>query len=222
MAFFERHGAQGMAALELLVAEAREAGLLVLNDAKRGDIDSTCAAYADAWLSDASALAGDAMTANAYGGLGALSPIIDAARTSGRAVFVWTRSSNPGRGLVQLAGAQDGVTVEDALLAQIAAVNAGAGVGAGAGTPAGPVGAVVGATLGPSGFPLGSLGGPVLAPGLGAQGAGPSDVRWLFEGCPVGSVVPSASRSVLAAGPEPAGLRRVAVTLRDELAAVVA
>jgi orotidine-5'-phosphate decarboxylase len=217
VAFFERHGSRGLAALERLVDEAGQAGLLVLNDAKRGDIDSTCAAYADAWLSDDSALAGDALTAHPYLGLGALAPLIDAARASGRAVFVVARSSNPERRVVQLARASGEVTVEDALLAEIAAVNTADG-----GFPGGPVGAVVGATLGPSGFELGGLGGPVLAPGLGAQGAGPADVAWLFARCPPGSVVPSASRSLLSAGPDPAALRRAAVALRDELAAVVA
>lgn len=215
VAFFERHGSKGMAALERLVGEAQGAGLLVLNDAKRGDIDSTCAAYADAWLSDASALAGDALTAHAYLGLGALAPLIEAARTSGRAVFVVARSSNPQRELVQLARVGDGATVEDALLSEIAAVNAADG-----GTPAGSVGAVIGATLGPSEFALASLGGPVLAPGLGAQGAGPKDVAWLFAGCPPGTVLPSASRSLLNAGPDPEALRRAAVALRDELGTV--
>ena len=222
VAFFERHGSQGMAALERLVDEAGQAGLLVLNDAKRGDIDSTCAAYADAWLSDASALAGDALTAHPYLGLGALAPLIDAAAASGRAVFVVARSSNPERRLVQLARTEGDRSVEDALLAEIAAVNAPSGSGADGGTPVGPVGAVVGATLGPSGFALGSLGGPVLAPGLGAQGAGPADVAWLFEECSPGSVVPAASRSLLSAGPDPAALRRAAVSLRDELSAVAA
>jgi orotidine-5'-phosphate decarboxylase len=216
VAFFERHGSKGMAALERLVAEAGQAGLLVLNDAKRGDIDSTCAAYADAWLGDDSALAGDALTAHPYLGLGALSPLIDAARATGRAVFVVARSSNPERRMVQLARAGER-TVEDALLAEIATVNTADG-----GSAAGPVGAVIGATLGPSTFALGGLGGPVLAPGLGAQGAGPADVAWIFAGCPTGSVVPSASRSLLRAGPDPAALRKAAVALRDELGAVAA
>lgn len=215
VAFYERHGSKGMAALERLIGEAGQGELLVLNDAKRGDIDSTCAAYADAWLCDGSALAGDALTAHPYLGLGALAPLIDAARVSGRAVFVVARSSNPERAMVQLARATAGSTVEDALLEEIAAVNAAEG-----GTPAGPVGAVIGATLRPSGFSLSSLGGPVLAPGLGAQGAGPSDLAWLFEACPAGSLVPSASRSVLQAGPDPGALRRAAITLRDELGAV--
>ena len=76
VAFFERHGAAGLAELERLIAEATAAGLIVIADAKRGDIDSTAAAYADAWLGEASPLAADAVTVHPYLGLGALAPLI--------------------------------------------------------------------------------------------------------------------------------------------------
>ena len=66
VAFFERHGSAGMAELERLIAEATAAGLIVIADAKRGDIDSTAEAYADAWLGEASPLAADAVTAHPY------------------------------------------------------------------------------------------------------------------------------------------------------------
>ena len=73
---------------------------MVIADAKRGDIDSTAAAYADAWLGDASPLAGDAVTVHPYLGLGALAPCIELASKTGRGVIVVTRSSNPeGRAL---------------------------------------------------------------------------------------------------------------------------
>ena len=72
VAFFERHGSAGMAELERLIADASTAGLIVIADAKRGDIDSTAEAYADAWLGDASPLAADAVTAHPYLGLGRL------------------------------------------------------------------------------------------------------------------------------------------------------
>ena len=220
VAFFERHGSAGMAALESLVIAARAAGLLVITDAKRGDIGSTMEAYASAWVDDASPFAGDACTAVAYLGLGALEPMVTLAGSTGRGVIVVVRSSNPeGRALQQARtgdGDGDGPTVEDLLLGQIAALNAGGTV------PPGTVGAVVGATLEPSGFDLASLGGPILAPGLGAQGATAEDVAALFGGCPPGSVVASSSRSLLVAGPDVESLRRAAVAARDEVGAALA
>lgn len=211
VAFFERHGAAGMAELERLVAHAKAAGLVVINDAKRGDIDSTAEAYADAWLGDASPLAGDAVTAHAYLGLGALGPLVRLAAGSGRGVIVVVRSSNPeGRGL-QRAVTAEGASVEDALLAEIAALNGSAEV------PAGTVGAVIGATLPRSDFPLDQLRGVILAPGLGAQGAGPADVAERFAGCAPGSVLPSSSRGLLRHGPDADTLRSHARTLVREL-----
>jgi orotidine-5'-phosphate decarboxylase len=211
VAFFERHGAAGMAELERLVAYAKAAGLVVINDAKRGDIDTTAQAYADAWLSDASALAGDAVTVHAYLGLGALRPLVDLAAGNGRGMLVVVRSSNPeGRGLQQAVTAE-GPSVEDALLGEIAALNGSAEV------PAGTVGAVIGATLPRSDFPLDQLRGVILAPGLGAQGAGPTDVAERFAGCALGSVLPSSSRGLLRHGPDADALRSHARSLVREL-----
>src|SRR6201996_2516195 len=151
VAFFERHGSAGMAELERLIAEATAAGLIVIADAKRGDIDSTAAAYADAWLGDGSPLAGDAVTVHPYLGLGALAPLVHLAAANGRGVLVVARSSNPeGRGLQQALTA-GGSAVEDMLLAEIAGLNRSPEV------LAGTVGAVVGATLEPSNFVLSQL-----------------------------------------------------------------
>jgi orotidine-5'-phosphate decarboxylase len=211
VAFFERHGAAGLAELERLVALARAAGLVVINDAKRGDIDTTAQAYADAWLGDASPLAADAVTVHAYLGLGALQPMVHLAARGGRGVIVVVRSSNPeGRGLQQAVTAE-GATVEDTLLREIAALNGSAEV------PAGTVGAVIGATLPRSEFPLDQLRGVILAPGLGAQGAGPADVAARFAGCAPGSVLPSSSRGLLQHGPAPDSLRSYARSLVREL-----
>jgi orotidine-5'-phosphate decarboxylase len=236
VAFFERHGAAGLAVLEQLIAEARSAGLLVIADAKRGDVDSTVAAYADAWLGLTSPLAADAVTAVAYLGFGALEPLFTAARVNGRGVFVVVRSSNPeGRPLQEAllqapmvgtatdaAGGGIGPqSVEDGLLDAIADLNR-AELAGRPGSTVGSVGAVVGATLSPSGFPLDRLGGPVLAPGVGAQGGTPEKVAALFGGCPAGTVVPNTSRSVLAAGPSVAALRAAAEAARDQLAAALA
>jgi len=189
--------------------------LIVIADAKRGDIDSTAEAYADAWLSDGSPLAADAVTAHAYLGLGALAPLVRHAATSGRGVLVVARSSNPEGRPLQQAVTHDGTAVEDMVLSGVAALNASGEV------PAGTVGAVVGATLAQSGFALSQLGGIILAPGLGAQGAGPSDVAERFAGCAPGTVLPSSSRGLLTGGPNPEDLRRRAETLAHELAAAM-
>ena len=150
------------------IAEARSAGLVVIADAKRGDIDSTADAYAEAWLSESSPLAADAVTVHPYLGLGALAPLVRLAGATGRGVLVVARSSNPEGRSLQLATTAEGSAVEDMLLGEIAALNACEEV------PTGTVGAVIGATLSPSKYPLSQLGGVILAPGLGAQGAGTS------------------------------------------------
>jgi orotidine-5'-phosphate decarboxylase len=212
VAFFERHGSAGMKELERLVAGATAAGLIVIADAKRGDIDSTAEAYADAWLGAASPLAGDAVTAHPYLGLGALAPLVRLAARNGRGVLVVARSSNPEGRELQQAMTSGGAAVEDMLLAEVAALNGSPGV------PPGTVGAVIGATLEPSNFGLSQLGGVILAPGLGAQGAGPPDVAKRFAGCRLGSVLPSSSRGLLTTGPHPDDLRRSAQSLARELA----
>jgi orotidine-5'-phosphate decarboxylase len=215
VAFFERHGAAGLEVLERLLADASAASLLVIADAKRGDIDSTAAAYADAWLGDESPLAVDALTAHAYLGLGALEPMLRLAARTGRGVLVVARSSNPEGRSLQEARTAAGTTVEDMLLGEIAARNASPDI------PEGTVGAVIGATLESSTFPLSQLRGVVLAPGLGAQGATPADVAARFRDCPPGTVLPSASRAVLEAGPDPKELQRRAETLGRELASLM-
>ncbi len=215
VAFFERHGSAGMAELERLIASARAAGLLVIADAKRGDIDTTADAYADAWLGDDSPFAADAVTVHAYLGLGALAPLIRRASATGRGVIVVARSSNPEGRALQQAKVSGGGSVEDMLLGEIAALNSSPDV------TSGTVGAVIGATLARSEFALSQLGGVILAPGLGAQGAGPGDVAERFAGCAPGAVLPSSARGLLVHGPEPVELRRHARTLSRELAALM-
>jgi orotidine-5'-phosphate decarboxylase len=213
VAFYERHGSAGFAALEELLSAARQAGLLVVADAKRGDIANTAEGYARAWLDPQSPLAADAVTAVAYLGLGALGPLVDRAVATGRGVIVVARSSNPEGRPLQEALMADGSSVEDGMLEAIAELNAT--------TAPGTVGAVVGATLNPSSFPLARLGGVILTPGVGAQGATAEAVGKLFAGCPTGSVLPNVSRSVLSAGPSVEGLRTAATRARDELAEVL-
>lgn len=217
VAFFERHGAAGMAALESVIATARAEGMLVIADAKRGDVASTAEAYGDAWF--AGPLAADALTVTPYVGVEALEPIVAAARGAGGGVFVLTASSNPeGRG-IQEAVTEDGGTVEEAVLAAVTERNRTELAEAGPGRRLGSVGAVIGATRTPGALPLAAVGGVLLAPGVGAQGATAADVGAAFAGCPAGAVLPSASRGVLAHGVH--RLRAEALRLQEDLAAVL-
>lgn len=217
VAFFERHGAAGMASLEAVITAARASGLLVIADAKRGDVASTAEAYGEAWF--ASSLAVDALTVTPYVGVGALEPMVGAARRSGGGVIVVTASSNPeGRG-IQEAVTADGQSVEAAVLEAVADLNR-KELAANPGQRLGSVGAVVGATRTPSALPLATTGGVLLAPGVGAQGATVADIAAVFAGCPAGSVLPSISRGLLSGGP--ARLRSDALRLQEDLAAALA
>lgn len=207
-AFFERHGSRGIAVLERVIADARSAGALVLTDAKRGDIGSTAQAYADAYLDPRSALCSDAVTASPFLGFGSLRPLIDTALTHGNGVFVLVLTSNPEGPEVQHARTTTGRTVAGTMLEHIAACNAGA-------EPLGSVGAVVGATIGETGENL-AVNGPLLAPGLGAQGAAPADLRRIF-GRSAGNVLPAMSRTILRAGPSSAGLRAAVARAVEEI-----
>jgi orotidine-5'-phosphate decarboxylase len=213
-AFFERHGSRGVAVLETVIAEARSAGALVLVDAKRGDIGSTVAAYADAYLDPASPLAGDAVTASPYLGFGSLEPMFELAAKHGKGVFVLALTSNPEGAAVQRAVAADGRTVAGTILAELAARNAGA-------TPFGSLGAVVGATAaGGIGHDLAKVNGPLLAPGLGAQGGRPADLTELF-GPALPLVLPAYSREILQNGPSADALRASADTVWRSCASVL-
>ncbi|MEU8893625.1 orotidine-5'-phosphate decarboxylase [Streptomyces sp. NPDC048442] len=211
-AFFERFGSRGIAVLEKAVEESRAAGALVLMDAKRGDIGSTMGAYAATYLDPASPLFSDAVTVSPYLGFGSLRPALDLAKENGAGVFVLALTSNPEGAEVQRATAADGRSLAQLMLDHMAAENAGA-------DPMGSVGAVVGATLGDAGVNL-AINGPLLAPGIGAQGATPADLPGVF-GSAVGNVVPSVSRGVLRHGPDPVGLRDSARRFADEVRAAV-
>jgi len=100
-AFFECLGWRGLKALDRVVRCAREAGLRILLDAKRGDVGSTAAGYAAAYLGRTSAVGADALTLNPYLGGDSLEPFVDRARREGCGLFVVVRSSNPGAGDLQ-------------------------------------------------------------------------------------------------------------------------
>ena len=196
-AFFERFGSRGVAVLERVIAESRAAGALVLLDVKRGDIGSTTQAYADAYLDPASPLAADAITASPFLGFGSLDPMVETARRHGAGVFVLALTSNKEGPEVQSAVTGDG-TVAGVVLDHLRRLNADA-------VPLGDFGPVVGATLGGTTEDL-DVNGPILAPGFGAQGGTPADLRRIF-GAASGSVLPSSSRDVLRHGPDLGALR---------------
>jgi orotidine-5'-phosphate decarboxylase len=212
-AFFERFGSRGVAVLESTIRQSREAGAIVLLDVKRGDIGSTMAAYADAYLNPASTLRADAITVSPYLGVGSLQPAFDLATAHGGGVFVLALTSNPEGASVQHAVGAGGKTVAQTVIDEISQVNAGV-------KPLGSFGLVVGATIGDTGHDLSTVNGPLLAPGLGAQGGTPDDLRAVF-GESLHNVLPSYSREVLAAGPEIADLRaasdRVLAAVRTAL-----
>ncbi|MEU9925450.1 orotidine-5'-phosphate decarboxylase [Streptomyces griseoluteus] len=212
-AFFERFGSRGVAVLERVVEETRAAGALVLMDAKRGDIGSTMAGYAEAFLHKDAPLFSDALTVSPYLGYGSLAPAVELARESGTGLFVLALTSNPEGPEVQHAVRADGRSVAATMLAHLAAENAGA-------EPLGSFGAVVGATVGDlSSYDL-AINGPLLAPGVGAQGATPADLPAVF-GSAVGNVVPNVSRGVLRHGPDIAALRAATAAFAGEIRAAV-
>ena len=212
-AFYERFGSRGVAILESAIRQLRTFGALVILDVKRGDIGSTAAAYADAYLDPAGPLCADAITASPYLGFGALRPMVDKARENGLGLFVLALTSNPEGAAVQRARGADGRTVAQLVIDEIAQVNAGV-------EPLGDVGAVIGATLGETGHDLTALNGPILAPGLGAQGGRAEDLRVAF-GAAARWVLPSYSREVLNAGPDVTELRAAATRARDACAAAL-
>jgi orotidine-5'-phosphate decarboxylase len=214
-AFYERHGWRGFRSLSRLVSGARDAGLLVILDAKRGDVDSTNVAYAQAYLGADAPVRVDALTVHPYLGLDAMGSFIARAERSGSCVLVVTRSSNPeGRG-IQSAAVNATKSVEVALLEAIGELNHRI-----AGGRIGPVGAVIGPTHMEPELDLGAARALFLAPGVGAQGATPADVAAVFRSCPE-RVMPSASRILLEPGPDIVKLRQeveaLAAVFRDLL-----
>ena len=205
-AFFERHGSAGIAVLERAVRAAREQGAQVVLDVKRGDIGSTAQGYADAYLDQSSPLAVDAITASPFLGFGSLDPMLDTAERHGAGVFVLALTSNPEGPQFQHARTSDGRTVAGVVLDSLAERNART-------EGAGSFGAVVGATIGGTGERL-DIGGPLLVPGIGAQGGTVESVRAVF-GDAVRNVLPSSSRESLRAGPDVEALRSAAARVND-------
>ena len=207
VAFFERFGAAGYAALEEVVSAARAAGILVIADAKRGDIGTSVTAYTEAWLRPGSPLEADAMTIAAFQGVGSIDESMLSAEAWGKGLFVLAATSNPEAEAIQKAvvahGPRAGATVARAIIEDVESFNQAQSQHA-----FGSIGLVLGATLDLRRFGI-DLGGhdpgaatnrpPVLAPGFGHQGARVEDARRLF-GALSPALIVSESRGLLSAG----------------------
>jgi orotidine-5'-phosphate decarboxylase len=209
-AFFERHGWRGFRTLSRLIANARSAGLLVVLDVKRGDVGSTNDAYAEAFLGAGAPLEADAVTVHPYLGLNAMDAFVSRAHQAGSCLLVVTRSSNPEGRAIQSARDDSGRQVDEGLLHEIGNLNRALAPG-----QIGPVGAVIGPARMRPELDLRGAQALFLAPGVGAQGATPEDVASVFASCP-DRVMPSASRSLLLAGPDVGALRDGAAALAAE------
>ncbi|WP_269319947.1 orotidine-5'-phosphate decarboxylase [Curtobacterium sp. UNCCL17] len=205
VAFFEAAGVAGYRALDATIRRARDAGLLVVADVKRGDIGTTGDDYALAWLDRDGPFAADAMTVSPYLGYGSLRGTIDVARRNGAGVFVLAATSNPEARVLQTAvlaeGPRTGRTVAAGIVLDVADDNRSVGDQA-----LGDVGLVLGATLHLDDFGIDAdaIGtAPVLAPGFGAQGARIEDLRALY-GARAEQVLVSESRGLLTDGPDAA------------------
>lgn len=210
VAFFERFGSAGYVVLEEVIASARAQDLLVIADAKRGDVGSTVEAYAQAWLGEGSSLESDAMTISAFQGVGSLAAALALAERRGKGLFVLAATSNPDGTAAQQAtirsGTRTGLSVAAGIVADVVEWNQDQ-VGPGKGAPGrfGSVGVVLGATLELSDFGIrlsslaSSPSAPVLAPGFGHQGVALDAVEKTY-GVAAGQVIVTASRSIASAG----------------------
>jgi orotidine-5'-phosphate decarboxylase len=217
VAFFERHGSAGYDALERTISLARGAGLLVIADAKRGDVGTSVEAYAQSWLRDGSPLEADAMTISAYQGVGSLEAPMILAREFGKGLFVLAATSNPESFATQTALVQRGELAHRSVAASIVAEVNMSNVG-----PLGSYGVVIGATVDLADFgmaPSDLSATPILSPGFGFQGAGFGGIPALF-GEAAGNVIVSSSRAILEAGPS--GVRSAVALQSRQLAQVFA
>ena len=203
VACFERLGAPGWEALREVALLAREHELLVIADAKRGDIDVTGAAYAQAFFGETPTPYGpvrgsdvDALTVNPLLGADSLEPFVRAARARSGGVFVLVRTSNPGAADVQDLELAGGGSVSERIARIVAQIGA-AGVGT---RGLSDVGAVVGATV-PDRLELMRARMPnavFLLPGVGAQGGRVEDLAAAFVPGRAGGLI-AASRSIVGA-----------------------
>ena len=201
VAFFEQFGSRGFAVLEDFAIEAQQSDILVIMDAKRGDIGSTMTGYFDAWLGKEAPFVCDALTVSPFLGIDSLSEVMSESLERSKGLFILAATSNPEAKSVQRAKVGDS-TISAEILKQLDGINA---VSKSAGAQFGSFGAVVGATLNFSASGIGSLQNdlvsatPILAPGFGAQGASLLEARDLFQSA-ANRVIASVSRSVTSGG----------------------
>jgi orotidine-5'-phosphate decarboxylase len=208
VAFFEQFGSAGFAVLEKLSSYAVSSGLVVIADAKRGDIGTTMGGYARAWLIRDSAFHADAVTLSPFLGADSLNSAVAIATANDKGVFILCATSNPEAKILQTSIGVEAKTVAR----QVAdyAVHANTG-------EIGSVGLVIGADtkLTDYGLQVSDLTQtPILAPGFGHQGAKLEDVKKIF-GVIAGNLVCHASRSI--AGASSTGLRSRIQQAKDEL-----
>lgn len=232
-AYYENLGWQGMEMLERTIRYAKEKGLFVIADIKRGDIGSTATAYAEGWLSGApiegqvfKSFDADCVTLNGYMGSDSIKPFLEAAKGEDKCAFVLVKTSNPGSGELQDVKAADGRTIYEVmgeLNEQIAAGTEGK-------YGFTMVGAVTGAT-----YPqqIQNLRSRLphtffLVPGYGAQGGTAADVKYAFNEKGHGAIVNS-SRGIMCAWKKTGGdghdfqeaARNAAIAMRDDIAQFV-
>lgn len=191
--FFERFGSLGYQTLEEIIREARDAGLLVIADAKRGDIGSTMLGYASAWFGDDSPLRSDALTVSGYLGPESLRETLNHAQDVEGGVFILAATSNPEAAQLQQA-LVGGRTVASSVIESAKELGQG------------EMGVVIGATQNLTEFGIAEIletdiGIPILAPGFGAQGARIEDLGGIF-GASSRRVIAAMSRELTKNGPD--------------------
>lgn len=224
-ACFERFGAPGVAVYHRVVRHAKDAGLVVVGDAKRGDIGTSSAHYAAGLLAGENGC--DALTVNGYLGGDGLEPFMDVAEEDGKGLFALVRTSNPGGDAIQSLKLEDGRSIAEAVGDVVAALGQRCVGESGYSN----VGMVVGATK-PEDAAILRERYPqqlFLVPGYGAQGGGAEDVRACFKPDGTGALI-TASRSVIyafagdgsASGGWTSAVANAAKALRDEISAILA
>ena len=208
VSFFEQFGSEGFAALERVLVRASEAGLIVIADAKRGDIGSTMDGYARAWLSTEGPFVADAVTVSPFLGAESLDPTIAFASSNSKGVFILAATSNPEAKVLQSSISENQRSVASNVSSYATGFNK---------ESLGSVGLVIGAQANLVDMdidPKKLIHTPILAPGFGAQGAKLSNARSIF-GDLAGVTIFSVSRSV--AGESPVGLRERVQSAKAEL-----
>lgn len=216
VSFFERHGSAGFAVLERITQRAKDAGLVVIADAKRGDIGSTMEAYLDAWLGQHAPFYADTLTVSPFLGIETSTALMGQFLENGKGVTVLVATSNPEGASLQTARSESGETVAADIWNKLEQLNR---ISAAPGDRLGSFAGVLGATLQFKRFGLeleqAGVKTPILAPGFGAQGAQLRDIRLIF-GEASGQVIASVSRSVLEVGKQ--GLTEAIKRANEELA----